>query len=201
MKKFLFFCFASVFVCFPAFSQTREEIEEESAVQYLKQLNAKRPKSGLAYKMKVKSADGTLEYTTYAQNGKWRMDGNFQGQKSTVLYDGHDTTVIMGGMAIRQKVENFAALPDDDELNGYSLGDMTEKNGYPCRMIYNDDEGLEMCVHETYTLPVYAKTDNYVMNVTDIRKQDIPEKKFLRPAGVKPLDMNQMMQNMLKISD
>ena len=195
-KMFLLFVLSFVFVM-PASAQQ----VGDSAAGYLKELNSRRPKTGLKYNMEVKSSAGTINYLTYAQDGKWRMDGSFQNETTTVLYDGKETTLISGGMALSQEVDNFSALPDDDELDAFSLGEETEKNGYPCRMVYNDDEDWEMCIYEKLTLPVYAKTGEYTMNVTNIKTQKFPNTLFQLPKGVKKLDfdMQQMMQNMMKM--
>ena len=72
MKKlFLIFVLSFVFVM-PANAQQ----VGDSAAGYLKELNSRRPKTGLKYNMEVKSSAGTINYLTYAQDGKWRMDIN-----------------------------------------------------------------------------------------------------------------------------
>ena len=156
----------------------------ENAAAFLQRVDDARPKTGLIYTMTVSGEDGSLTYTTFSQNGKWRMDGEHDGQKSRILFDGKKTVVILDKTGLEQNIDNFGAMPTKKEAEAFVLGRETVAGQYPCRMITNDSSKTTLCISERYGLPVFAQTPNFMMAVENIREEQLPEKTFAIPDDV-----------------
>lgn len=75
------------------------------------------------------------------------------------------------------------------------------KNGYECRMIqYGDSK--EVCVSDKLGVAVYVRLKNdktggdVTYNLVKIATNDIPDSEFGLPAGIKKMDMDQMLDDL-----
>lgn len=151
---------------------------------------ANRPKQGVVYTMTVTSGDGAISYKAFQKDAKWKMVSQNASMPATVLFDGKQVTVSVFGMAVKDNsVPNYAALPIEDAT--FALGEQTVKNGAACRMMTND-KGLTLCVSEQFGLPVYTKTEDMQIDITDIRAAELTDGDFTLPEKTQTIDVSNM---------
>ena len=152
--------------------------------------DANRPKQGVVYTMTVTGNDGAISYKAFQKGAKWKMVSQNASMPATVLFDGKQVTVSAFGMTLKDdKATNYAALPLEDAT--FALGGQTVKNGISCRMMTND-KGLTLCVSEQFGLPVYSKTEDMQVDISDIRAAELTDSDFALPENTQTIDLSDM---------
>lgn len=164
--------------------------QAQTATEFMTAAETNRPKQGVVYTLTVAGKDGSIAYNASQKGNKWKMESKNASMPATVLFDGKKVTVSVLGMAVTDNnVPNYAALPIEDAT--FVLGEQTTKNGIDCRMMTND-KGMTLCVSERFGLPVYTKTEDMQIDITDIRPADLKDSDFALPENTQTIDVSNM---------
>lgn len=162
----------------------------QTATEFMTAAEANRPKQGVVYTMTVANKDGSISYKASQKDAKWKMVSQNSSMPATVLFDGKQVTVSVLGMAVKDNsVQNYAALPIEDAT--FTLGEQTVKNGIACRMMTND-KGMTLCISEQFGLPVYTKTEEMQIDISDIRAAELKDSDFTLPKNTQTIDVSNM---------
>ncbi|MBQ3641803.1 hypothetical protein II906_07780, partial [bacterium] len=152
----------------------------------------------------------TKKVKGYFDGNRWKTDFSLKGKPGTILFDGEnvwtygsDSPYAIGHSNFYPPVSEIdlfltnntgnplfiiihwdKMLTINHQYKLWTLGRITKKNSYVCRMLVSKVMG-EMCVSDKYGIPVYSKIRDYTetgdvkyteINVTSISNEEISQK-------------------------